>query len=54
MELLLSILTSTAWVLLALTILVFIHELGHFLTAKYFGMRVERFSIGFPPTVFGR
>lgn len=54
MELLLSILTSTAWVVLALTILVFIHELGHFLTAKYFGMRVERFSIGFPPTVFGR
>ncbi|PEN06727.1 RIP metalloprotease RseP [Longimonas halophila] len=54
MELLLSIVTSTAWVLLALTILVFIHELGHFLTAKYFGMRVERFSIGFPPTVFGR
>lgn len=54
MELLLSILTSTAWVLLALTILVFIHELGHFLTAKYFGMRVERFSIGFPPTLFGR
>ena len=54
MELLLSILTSTLWVLLALTILVFIHELGHFLTAKYFGMRVERFSIGFPPTLFGR
>lgn len=54
MELLLSILTSTIWVLLALTILVFVHELGHFLTAKYFGMRVERFSIGFPPTIFGR
>ncbi len=54
MELLLSILTSTLWVLLAITILVFIHELGHFLTAKYFGMRVERFSIGFPPTLFGR
>lgn len=54
MELLLSILTSTLWVLLAITILVFVHELGHFLTAKYFGMRVERFSVGFPPTVFGR
>lgn len=54
MELLVSILTSTLWVLLALTILVFIHELGHFLTAKYFGMRVERFSIGFPPTLLGR
>jgi regulator of sigma E protease len=38
----------------AITILVFVHELGHFLTAKYFGMRVERFSVGFPPTIFGR
>lgn len=54
MDLLLSILTSTFWVILALTILVFVHELGHFLTAKYFGMRVERFSVGFPPTLFGR
>ncbi len=54
MEALISILTSTLWVLLALTILVFVHELGHFLTAKYFDMRVERFSVGFPPTLFGR
>jgi regulator of sigma E protease len=54
MEALISILTSTFWVLLAFTVLVFVHELGHFLTAKYFGMRVERFSIGFPPTVYGR
>lgn len=54
MELLVSILSSTLWFLLALTILVFVHELGHFLTAKYFGMRVERFSIGFPPTILGR
>ena len=37
----------------ALMILVFIHELGHFLAAKFFGMRVERFSIGFPPRVWG-
>lgn len=54
MELLLTIVTSTLWFLLAITILVFVHELGHFLTAKYFGMRVERFSIGFPPTLLGR
>ncbi|HET8864887.1 MAG TPA: RIP metalloprotease RseP [Gracilimonas sp.] len=37
----------------ALMILVFVHELGHFLAAKWFGMRVERFSIGFPPRVWG-
>ncbi len=54
MEILLSLLSSTLWFLLALTILVFVHELGHFLTAKHFGMRVERFSIGFPPTLLGR
>ena len=39
-------------VLLGITLLVTIHELGHFLTAKWFGMRVEAFSIGFPPKLF--
>ncbi len=34
--------------------LVFIHELGHFIAAKIFRMRVERFSIGFPPRAFGK
>lgn len=38
---------------LALLIMVFFHELGHFLAAKLFGMRVERFSIGFPPRIWG-
>lgn len=37
----------------ALVILVFFHELGHFLAAKLFGMRVERFSVGFPPRIWG-
>lgn len=37
----------------ALLILVFFHELGHFLAAKFFGMRVERFSLGFPPRIWG-
>lgn len=37
-----------------LSILIFFHELGHFLTAKLFGVRVERFSIGFPPRLFGK
>ena len=34
--------------------LIFIHEMGHFLAAKLTGMRVERFSIGFPPRAFGK
>ena len=39
--------------LLGLSILVGLHELGHLLAAKYFGMRVEKYSIGFPPKVYG-
>ncbi|MEX0773344.1 MAG: RIP metalloprotease RseP [Balneolales bacterium] len=38
----------------AIFILVLVHELGHFLAAKAFGMRVEQFSIGFPPRLFGK
>ncbi len=38
--------------MLGLTILVGIHELGHMLFAKLFGMRVEKFSIGFGPVLF--
>ncbi|WP_022835099.1 RIP metalloprotease RseP [Salisaeta longa] len=53
MSWLIDFLTSALWVILALGVLIFIHELGHFLTAKWFGMRVERFSIGFPPKLFG-
>jgi regulator of sigma E protease len=40
---------------LLLTILVFVHELGHFLVARACGVRVLKFSIGFgPPIGFGR
>ena len=39
--------------LLGLSILIGLHELGHMLAAKAFGMRVEKFSIGFPPKIVG-
>ena len=39
------------WALLALSIMIFIHELGHFLAARFFGVYVERFSIGFGPVI---
>jgi regulator of sigma E protease len=45
-------LIMTAQILLSLSILVAVHEMGHLLAAKYFGMRVEQFSIGFPPKLF--
>jgi len=38
--------------LVILAVLVFIHELGHFLAAKVSGVRVDEFSIGFPPRIF--
>ncbi len=34
-------------------VLVFVHELGHFLTAKAFGVKVLEFGFGFPPRLFG-
>ncbi len=42
----------TAQILLSLSILVGLHEMGHLLAAKFFKMRVEQFSIGFPPKIF--
>ncbi|MDX1440246.1 MAG: RIP metalloprotease RseP, partial [Rubricoccaceae bacterium] len=45
----LNILPYLFWLALALGILVFVHELGHFLFARMFGMRVDAFAIGFPP-----
>jgi regulator of sigma E protease len=36
-----------------LTVVVFIHEMGHFLAARYFGVLVEEFGIGMPPRLAG-
>jgi regulator of sigma E protease len=40
--------------IVGLSLLIFIHELGHFLVAKYVGVGVERFSIGFGPRIAGK
>src|SRR3989344_6242903 len=40
--------------ILLLGILVFAHEAGHFLAAKFFGVRVEEFGFGFPPRIWGK
>jgi len=37
-----------------LSILVFIHELGHFTAARLFGVRVEEFGFGLPPRIWGK
>ena len=39
--------------ILVLAVLIFVHELGHFASAKFFGIRVDEFAIGFPPKIFG-
>lgn len=43
---------TTIIFLLVLTLLVFIHELGHFLAARLFKIRVDEFAIGFPPRIW--
>ena len=39
--------------LIVLGVLVFVHELGHFVAAKACGIYVDRFSLGMPPRIFG-
>jgi len=40
--------------LVVLGVLIFFHELGHFLAAKYFGVKVLKFSLGFGPKLIGK
>lgn len=42
---------SYLFAFLAITLIIFLHELGHFITAKQAGMKVERFGIGMGPTI---
>lgn len=44
---------SMIWTLAIVGIIIFFHELGHFLAAKRLGITVERFSIGFGPKMIG-
>lgn len=41
-------------VIFVFSVIVVIHELGHFLAARWMGVRVEKFSIGFPPSIFSK
>ena len=40
---------ATIYFLIILSVLVIVHELGHFLVAKYFNIRVDEFGLGYPP-----
>jgi regulator of sigma E protease len=39
---------------ISLISLIVLHELGHFILAKKFGVKVEEFGIGYPPRIFGK
>ncbi len=53
----LELLNSLGWTIasfvLVLGIMIFVHELGHYLMAKYLGIKVEVFSLGFGPRLIG-
>ncbi len=48
----LEVLVMAGQLILGLSILVGLHEWGHMAAAKMFGMRVEKYFIGFPPKIF--
>jgi regulator of sigma E protease len=49
-----DIVITVAAFLVVLGLLVLVHELGHFLTARLFKVRVEEFGLGFPPRLYPR
>ena len=49
-----SFLQTSWWFLVMLGVLVTFHELGHFLAARFVGVRVLKFSLGFGPKLVGR
>lgn len=53
MEVLAGLWTYVVPFLVVLTVLVFVHELGHYWVARRSGVRIETFSIGFGPELFG-
>ncbi len=48
-----SVLSNIAVALVVLGVIIVLHELGHFLVAKLFKIRVETFSVGFGPRIVG-
>src|ERR1700716_1257288 len=44
---------NVLWLLVLIGVMIMIHELGHFWAARFFDVRVEAFSFGFGPRLFG-
>lgn len=47
------VLTTIIVFIIVLGLLVFVHELGHFVASRIFGVGVEEFGFGYPPRIFG-
>ena len=45
---------TIVYFIILLGVLIFVHELGHFIAAKSMGVRVVTFSLGFGPRIIGR
>ncbi len=45
---------TIAVIVIGLSLLIIIHEAGHFFAAKFFGILVEEFGFGLPPRIFGK
>ena len=48
-----AIIENILWLLVLIGVMIMIHELGHFWAARYFDVKVEAFSLGFGPRLFG-
>src|SRR5277367_2314795 len=49
----LEIAQNILWLLILIGVMIMIHELGHFWAARFFDVKVETFSLGFGPRLFG-
>src|SRR6266404_1117637 len=47
------VLQNVWWLLVLIGVMILIHELGHYWAARFFDVRVEAFSFGFGPRLFG-
>ena len=48
-----AVLENIWWLLVVIGVMILIHELGHYWAARLFDVRVEAFSFGFGPRLFG-
>jgi len=48
-----AVLQNIWWFLVLIGVMILLHELGHFIAARFFDVKVETFSFGFGPRLFG-